>query len=152
MRLIFIRHGDPDYEKDSLTEKGRREAALLCGRLLRLDIGDIYVSPLGRARDTLKPYLDRTGREAAVNLQCKEMGIPGVYLFTPRVFGDARGFFLQTWQKPEYEAAGLKREFVQDNLSRSRLGTVRGLHYQLKHPQAKLVSGAQPMPFSDSHI
>ena len=75
-----------------------------------------------------------------MNLQCKEMGIPGVYLFTPRVFGDARGFFLQTWQKPEYEAAGLDREFVQDNLSRSRLGTVRGLHYQLKHPQAKLVS------------
>ncbi len=61
-------------------------------------------------------------------------------MFTPKVFGDARGFFLQTYQTKEYAEAGLDRTFVQDNLSRSRGGTVRGLHYQLKHPQGKLVS------------
>ena len=84
MKLLLIRHGDPDYEKDSLTEKGRREAALLCGRLLRLDIGDIYVSPLGRARDTLKPYLDRTGREAAVMPWMREFPLHAVDEYTHR--------------------------------------------------------------------
>ena len=75
-----------------------------------------------------------------MNLTREETAIPGVWVFTPKVFGDARGFFLQTYQTKEYAAAGLDRTFVQDNLSRSRGGTVRGLHYQLKHPQAKLVS------------
>ena len=75
-----------------------------------------------------------------MNLVREELAIPGVFLFTPRVFGDARGFFLQTWQEAEYAAAGLSVRFVQDNLSRSRGGTVRGLHYQLRHPQGKLVS------------
>ena len=52
MRLIIVRHGDPDYERDSLTEKGWREAAFLADRISRLDVKDFYVSPLGRARDT----------------------------------------------------------------------------------------------------
>ena len=73
-------------------------------------------------------------------VEARELGIPGVLLFTPRVFGDTRGFFLQTYHEGEYAAAGLSRRFVQDNLSRSRKGTVRGLHYQLRHPQGKLVS------------
>lgn len=75
-----------------------------------------------------------------MNLLCEQTAIPGVRIFTPRVFGDERGFFLQTWQSREYAEAGLEATFVQDNMSRSRGGTVRGLHYQLAHPQAKLVS------------
>ena len=75
-----------------------------------------------------------------MGLQCEELAIPGVFLFTPQVHGDARGFFLQMYQAREYAAAGLERVFVQDNLSRSRQGTVRGLHYQLRRPQAKLVT------------
>lgn len=75
-----------------------------------------------------------------MSLQCDPTAIPGVLLFTPKVFGDARGFFLQTYQTKLYAAAGLDRLFVQDNLSRSCRDTVRGLHYQLRHPQAKLVS------------
>ncbi|HPC57825.1 MAG TPA: dTDP-4-dehydrorhamnose 3,5-epimerase family protein, partial [Kiritimatiellia bacterium] len=75
-----------------------------------------------------------------MSVACEATDIPGVLLFTPRVFGDDRGFFLQTYQVNEYAAAGLDRVFVQDNLSRSRFGTIRGLHYQLKNPQAKLVS------------
>ena len=63
-----------------------------------------------------------------MGLQCEELAIPGVFLFTPQVHGDARGFFLQMYQAREYAAAGLERVFVQDNLSRSRQGTVRGLH------------------------
>lgn len=75
MKLLLIRHGDPDYEHDTLTEKGRREAALLCERLAGLEIGDIYVSPLGRARDTLQPYLDRTGKTAEVRPWLREFPI-----------------------------------------------------------------------------
>ena len=72
-------------------------------------------------------------------LSCEPTTLPGVLLFTPKVFGDARGFFLQTYQTKLYAAAGLDRLFVQDNLSRSCRDTVRGLHYQLRHPQAKLL-------------
>ena len=75
-----------------------------------------------------------------MGLICEKTSIPGLLVFTPSVFGDARGFFLQTYQTREYAAAGLDRAFVQDNLSRSCRGTVRGLHYQLRHPQGKLVS------------
>ncbi len=64
MRLLMVRHGDPDYEKDSLTEKGWREAALLSERLLKTDITHIYVSPLGRAKDTASLTLKETGRTA----------------------------------------------------------------------------------------
>ena len=83
----------------------------------------------------------RGGREVEpVSLHCEQLAIPDVLVFTPQLHGDARGFFLQTYQTREYAAAGLDRVFVQDNLSRSRRDTVRGLHYQLRQPQAKLVS------------
>lgn len=75
-----------------------------------------------------------------MDLACEPTAIPGVWLFAPRIFGDSRGFFLQTYHVKEYAAAGLGRTFVQDNLSRSCRDTIRGLHYQLRHPQAKLVS------------
>ena len=74
-----------------------------------------------------------------MSLRCERTAIPGVLLFTPAVHGDARGFFLQTYHARQYAEAGLDRVFVQDNLSRSCRDTVRGLHYQLRHPQAKLV-------------
>jgi len=64
MKLIFIRHGDPDYEKDSLTEKGWREAEILSERVAKWDIKQIYCSPMGRAKDTCSVSLKKTGREA----------------------------------------------------------------------------------------
>jgi len=66
MRILIIRHGEPDYSVDSLTEKGRREAELLSRRLVNTQMDAIYVSPLGRARDTAKPTLEKLGREAEV--------------------------------------------------------------------------------------
>ena len=66
MRLLIIRHGDPDYEKDSLTEKGWREAALLADRIARLDVAAFYVSPLGRAKDTASLTLKKMNREAVI--------------------------------------------------------------------------------------
>ena len=64
MRLLIIRHGDPDYAKDSLTEKGWREAELLSERIAKLDIAQFYVSPLGRAKDTASLTLKKMGRTA----------------------------------------------------------------------------------------
>lgn len=66
--------------------------------------------------------------------------IPEVKLIKPRVFPDDRGFFMQTYHEKQYREAGIDVQFVQDNWSRSTKGVLRGLHYQLKHPQAKLVS------------
>ena len=64
MRILFIRHGDPDYEHDALTEKGKREAQLLADRLTKEEVKDFYVSPLGRARETGSYTLQRLGRSA----------------------------------------------------------------------------------------
>lgn len=64
MRILLIRHGEPDYAHDSLTEKGFREARLLSDRLVKESIDDFYVSPLGRAQDTIRPTLERLGRTA----------------------------------------------------------------------------------------
>lgn len=65
--------------------------------------------------------------------------LDGVLLIEPDVFADSRGFFLETWQKGRYKSGGVDMDFVQDNHSRSKRGVIRGLHYQLKNPQAKLV-------------
>ena len=64
MKLLIVRHADPDYEKDSLTEKGFREAEYLSERLSKLDISKVYVSPLGRAKDTASFTLKKIGKEA----------------------------------------------------------------------------------------
>lgn len=66
--------------------------------------------------------------------------IQGVILIKPKVFGDKRGLFVETWQKKRYEEAGITLPFVQDNHSRSVYGVLRGLHYQREHAQGKLVS------------
>ena len=66
MKLLIIRHADPDYSIDSLTEKGHREAALLAERMAKMKIDAFYVSPLGRARDTAGYTLRKMGREATV--------------------------------------------------------------------------------------
>ena len=65
--------------------------------------------------------------------------LPEVLIIDPDVFGDARGFFMETWHAQKYAEHGLNAEFVQDNHSRSRKGVLRGLHYQRKHTQGKLV-------------
>ena len=65
MKLLIVRHGDPDYTIDSLTEKGWKEAEYLSERLAKLDIKEFYVSPLGRAKDTASLTLKKMGRTAA---------------------------------------------------------------------------------------
>jgi dTDP-4-dehydrorhamnose 3,5-epimerase len=65
--------------------------------------------------------------------------LPGVKLIEPKVFGDDRGFFMESWNASTFADAGLALDFVQDNHSRSAKGVLRGLHYQIVDPQGKLV-------------
>lgn len=76
-------------------------------------------------------------------MKIESTALPGVLLIEPDVFGDARGFFLETWNRRRYRDAGLDQEFVQDNMSLSRKGILRGLHFQNPNPQGKLVQVLQ---------
>jgi len=66
--------------------------------------------------------------------------LPGALIIEPKVFGDARGFFYESYHREKFEQAGITCSFVQSNVSRSARGVLRGLHYQWPHPQGKLVS------------
>jgi len=73
-------------------------------------------------------------------MKVQQTALPGVLILEPKVFADARGFFMESYNKRVFESvAGIGEEFVQDNHSRSVKGTLRGLHYQIRQPQGKLV-------------
>ncbi len=91
MRILLIRHGEPDYARDSLTEKGRIEAELLSRRLEKYRIRDFYVSPLGRAKDTAEYTLRRMGREAET--------LPWLQEFRASVPDPARGRRRAAWDR-----------------------------------------------------
>lgn len=73
-------------------------------------------------------------------MQVMSTGIEGLTLIEPRRFADARGFFLESYQKLRYHEAGITDAFIQDNHSRSGRGVLRGLHFQIKRPQAQIVT------------
>src|SRR4051812_5530025 len=72
-------------------------------------------------------------------MEVEPLAIPDVLLLRPRVFGDHRGFFLESWNRRAFAEAGIPTDFVQDNHSRSGRDTLRGLHYQVQNTQGKLV-------------
>jgi dTDP-4-dehydrorhamnose 3,5-epimerase len=72
-------------------------------------------------------------------MEVVETSIPGVLIIKPRVFRDRRGFFMETFHASRYRHAGIPGPFVQDNFSHSGRHVLRGLHYQIQHPQGKLV-------------
>ena len=72
-------------------------------------------------------------------MEFEPTAIPDVVLIRPKVFGDARGFFMESWEERKFASAGLDAKFVQDNHSRSARNILRGLHYQIQQPQGKLV-------------
>ncbi len=80
-------------------------------------------------------------------MRVEPLAIPDVKLLTPRVFGDDRGFFLESFNANSFADAGLPTEWLQDNHSRSAKGVLRGLHYQLTNPQGKLVRVTQGAVF-----
>jgi dTDP-4-dehydrorhamnose 3,5-epimerase len=71
-------------------------------------------------------------------MQKVDTSLPGVFELRPKIFGDARGFFMETYHRTKFAELGIKDTFVQDNHSCSAKGILRGIHYQLHHPQAKL--------------
>ncbi|AGX45187.1 dTDP-4-dehydrorhamnose 3,5-epimerase [Clostridium saccharobutylicum] len=73
------------------------------------------------------------------NFNFNKTKIDGVYIIEPKVFGDNRGYFMETYNKEHFQEAGLNMTFVQDNESKSSKGVLRGLHFQRKHSQGKLV-------------
>ena len=124
MKLMIVRHGDPDYAIDSLTEKGWREAGFLAERLAETAFDAIYVSPLGRARDTASLTLKRMGREAEERPWLREFfapiyrpdkeGLEGVcWDWLPQDWmTDERYFLPDRWFEPEIMAeGGVKREY-----------------------------------------
>jgi dTDP-4-dehydrorhamnose 3,5-epimerase len=72
-------------------------------------------------------------------MEYEQTPLPGVVILRPKVFGDERGFFLESWNAKAYADIGIEARFVQDNHSRSRQGILRGLHFQTEHTQGKLV-------------
>lgn len=72
-------------------------------------------------------------------MRCYDTALPDIKIFEPKVFEDSRGFFMETWNALRYLAYGIPANFVQDNLSLSAKGILRGLHYQQPNPQGKLV-------------
>jgi len=74
-----------------------------------------------------------------LTMQIQRLAIPDLILITPDVYRDERGYFQETWHGARYAEYGIPEDFVQDNEARSSRGVLRGLHYQLAHPQGKLV-------------
>lgn len=116
MKIYIVRHGDPDYSIDSLTEKGWREARLLAERMSALPIDDFYCSPLGRAQDTLRPTLEKTGKTAETLFWLRELDSRMISPYTgkeritwdlpPSVWCREDNFFdMNNWSKPKLMAS-----------------------------------------------
>ena len=73
------------------------------------------------------------------NFTFEKTAIEGVYIINTKVYGDDRGYFMETYKKSDFEEAGITCDFLQDNQSKSRKGVLRGMHFQKTYPQAKLV-------------
>jgi dTDP-4-dehydrorhamnose 3,5-epimerase len=84
-------------------------------------------------------YLERIEGITMGKFKFKKTSIEGVYVIEPMVFGDERGYFMETYHAEEFKEAGLDLNFVQDNQSKSKKGVLRGLHFQYTKPQGKLV-------------
>ena len=122
MKLIIVRHGDPDYSIDSLTEKGWKEAEFLSQRLTKLDVKDFYVSPMGRAKATASLTLEKLGRIAQEKPWLREFTVqmhrPDLEQLTdiawdwlPQDWAVQEEFFHHdTWQNNDYMKAGDAKE------------------------------------------
>lgn len=133
MKLLIIRHGDPDYAIDSLTEKGWREAELLSQRLVKLNIDDFYCSPLGRAKDTAKPTMAKINGKIEILSWLAEFAgvISSPYTnknripwdLAPTLWADEADFYDRNrWTNPSLIASGnVKEVYDQTTLGLSEL-------------------------------
>ncbi|MGK0442968.1 MAG: dTDP-4-dehydrorhamnose 3,5-epimerase [Pseudohongiellaceae bacterium] len=90
-------------------------------------------------RDSINEIVVITHREKSLSMNKIETSIPGVLILEPKVFGDERGFFMETYRESFFKGFDKEINFVQDNHSKSARGVLRGLHYQIENPQGKLV-------------
>src|SRR5690606_16027024 len=93
-----------------------------------------------RPEERVRPVPPRHRRARAAAMNVIETEVPGVLILEPKVFGDDRGYFFETWNQARYAELGMPGPWVQDNLSFSARGVLRGLHYQHPNGQGKLVS------------
>ena len=122
MKLLIVRHGDPDYSIDSLTETGWIEAELLSQRLCKLDVKAFYCSPMGRAQDTAKATLEKLGRQAEILPWLREFSPqvlrpgkdkPGVaWDWLPQDWTEDKRFYDREhwWENDRFTAAGVREE------------------------------------------
>lgn len=125
MRMIFIRHGDPDYEHDDLTEKGKREAEALSQRVKGWQVKDFYCSPMGRAKATAKPTMEKTGRNYTVLDWAQEFF---------HLVDDGRGGKRIPWDFYPHEWAEEENNFVKNewvNTPRMRSGDISRYYRQV---------------------
>ena len=150
MRLILIRHGDPDYARDALTEKGQREAKLLALRASNWKVDDIYVSPLGRARETAKFCLDKWNKSATVLDWAREFPYyveekeQYIWDFYPSQWtGEDSNFKENDWAKsPRFDCVGQAYRSVCASLDELLLGygyERRGRAYRVKEHSDKTI-------------
>lgn len=151
MRILIIRHGDPDYTIDSLTEKGKREAELLALRLEKENIDKIYVSPLGRARDTAEYTLRKKGMEATVCDWLQEFPIhirrpemPDgkkhcIWDWLPADWTVRENFYsAEKWtDEPEFKKAGVREEYDRVTKEFDKLLAAHGYEREGKYYRAE---------------
>ncbi len=118
MKLLIVRHGEPDYEIDGLTEKGKREVEFLADRLCRENIAKVYCSTLGRARLTAKPTLTRLGIKAEYCEWLREFSYATVklpYLDEREIAWDIRPSYMNTLEKIYSPEKWLEEEFIKNS-------------------------------------
>lgn len=142
MRLILIRHGEPDYEHDTLTEKGWREAGLLAERVKDWNVRDIYLSPLGRAQDTAKPSLRALGREGITLPWLQEYRARIVY---PGTYTDKDGLTVPWDFLPEFwtgkEELFCKDTWMDAPVMKTGKGNVRSIYEEACRGLDDLLAG-----------
>ncbi len=121
-------------------EQGVRKPGLGMRRRLR-ECGAIgfHFSRAGREARSIVQDKNRNRRKKMGKITVETCEIEGLKIITPAVYGDARGYFMETYQYQDFKEAGIDQIFVQDNQSSSRKGVLRGLHFQINYPQDKLV-------------
>lgn len=151
MRILIVRHGDPDYQKDSLTEKGWREAEYLADKLEHESFAAVYQSPLGRARDTAAVTLRRTGQSAKTLGWLREFHAPvldpqtkrlrGPWDLLPAYFTKIDKFYsLKSWTDTKLMRSGrVKHEYARvckglDKVLQAHGYTRCGRYYKAAHP------------------
>jgi dTDP-4-dehydrorhamnose 3,5-epimerase len=114
-------------------------AIICCGCCLRTE----PLRSLAESRQPKDRFNQRHAKRETKIVNIVTTSLPDVFIIEPKVFGDERGFFLETWKQAAYAQAGIGPAFVQDNLAYSRHGVLRGLHLQNPHAQGKLVQVLQ---------